>query len=434
MALRAEQARRAAKATHRTFEFRGAALELQTCNEHEAIISGPAETGKTVAALYKLNRACRDNANARCAIVRKTRASIDMTVLQTWNSIIEGTNVQTHGGLKPYLYTYPNGSRVWIAGMDKPERVLSAEFDMVYVNQAEELILPEWETLLTRTTGRAGNVKRPQLFGDCNPSAPTHWILARSRTGGPLRLLESFHRDNPTLYDTEGKLTERGNKTLEVLDSLTGARRMRLRLGLWAQPEGAIYDVFAEERHKVKSFALSAIWPRVVGIDPFGAYICALWMAFDPTAGVLNVYREYYQPFGITTPGHVKNILDLSKNETIFAWIGGGPSERQARLDWQAAGIPLLDPGIGDVWAEIDRVYQLLREFKLVIHDSCVNLLSEIGAYKRKIINGIVTEQIENKESFHALDALRYAVAWLTAGSAERSRVIYAPVKIGPDW
>ena len=67
------------------------------------------------------------------------------------------------------------------------------------------------------------------------------------------------------------------------------------------------------------------------------------------------------------------------------------------------------------MWLGIDRVYQLLSDWSLVVHDSCVNLLSEIGNYRRKLDRGgNPTEAIESKEDFHLLDALRYVVAELT--------------------
>lgn len=201
-------------------------------------------------------------------------------------------------------------------------------------------------------------------------------------------------------------------------------------MGLWSVGEGAIYDIFDETRHKVKAFDPPQLWPRFVGIDPFGAYVAALWLAYDPQNQVLNVYREYYQPFGITTTGHAQNVVNLSKGETIFAWVGGGPSERQARTDWTAAGVPLMEPPITEVWAQIDRVYNLLKTNSLVIHDSCPALLDEIGSYRRKMKDGQPTEQIENKEAMHLLDSLRYIVSWLSQPQEDPGEIVYNPVRI----
>ena len=126
-------------------------------------------------------------------------------------------------------------------------------------------------------------------------------------------------------------------------------------------------------------------------------------------------------------------MLQLSQGETIFAWVGGGPSERQARADFQGAGIPLLAPEITGVWPGIDRVYQLLKDFALVIHDSCPQLLSEIGDYRRTMKDGIPTEAIEHKDDFHLLDALRYAVSYLTE-PRETEQIVYNPARIGERW
>ncbi|NIV30654.1 MAG: terminase, partial [Anaerolineae bacterium] len=173
---------------------------------------------------------------------------------------------QIYGGEKAQWFDYPNGSRIWVAGLDKAGKVLSAEFDIVYANQAEELGLPDWETLLSRATGRAGNVDHPQVIGDCNPSSPTHWIRQRAQAGA-LTFFESTHRDNPELFDQEtGEITEAGKQRLGVLKRLTGSRLMRLYHGMWAAPEGAIYDILDEERHRVAAFEPPHLWPRIVGI------------------------------------------------------------------------------------------------------------------------------------------------------------------------
>jgi hypothetical protein len=404
------------------YSFYGGNRRAVLCHDPEVVLAGPADTGKTLALLWKLNTCAIKYPAASIVIARKQLTDAYSSVLVTFQKKILGDDapVEIYGGEKAQWYDYPNGSRIWVAGLDKPGKVLSAEHDIIYVNQAEELALVDWETLTTRTTGRAGNMPYSQTIGDANPGPPTHWIRARKS----LTLFESTHRDNPQIYDPDtGELTEQGKQRLGRLANLTGSRKLRLYQGIWAAPEGAIYDVFDEERHKVKSFAPPTAWPRAVGIDPFGAQVAALWVAFDPVNGVLNVYREYCEPFGLTAAGHAENMLKLSAGEGVYAWVGGGPSERAWRTEFQAAGIPLLEPPVPDVWVGIDRVYQLLKEFRLVIHDCCVGLLSEIGDYRRKMSrDGVATENIENKERYHELDSLRYVVSWLVE-PAETERV-----------
>lgn len=412
----------------RQYTFYGAAAELQTLRGEEVIIAGPADTGKTLSACYLLNRWCWEYPGAQIAIVRKTAASLAGSVVQTYKDkiLLPSDQVWPYGGeMNPQRFIYPNGSVVWLGGLDKASKVLSSERDVIYVNQAEELALYDWEILRTRASMRTGNMPFAMLFGDCNPGPPLHWIK-QLESEGILRLINSTHRDNPEIYDpVTGELTPAGEQRLAVLQKATGVNYKRLFLGQWAATEGAIYEVFDEDRHKVKSFPVPHMWPRVVGVDPYGAMVAGLYIAFDPEDMVLHVYREYAEPFGLTTPQHARNMLDLAgydpsgikkypEAENIFAWIGGGPSENQARLDFRAAGIPLLEPGVVEVWSGIDKVIELISTNRIFIHDCCIQLLSEIGSYKRKMVNGQPTDAIENKDAYHLLDCLRYAIAWLT--------------------
>jgi hypothetical protein len=194
--------------------------------------------------------------------------------------------------------------------------------------------------------------------------------------------------------------------------------------------------MFLEERHKVEAFYPPIIWPRIVGIDPIGANIAAVWLAYDPVQGILNAYREYVEPFGLSTPQHVDNIMGLTRGETVFAWIAGAMAERQARVDLNAYGIPAMSPPVSDVWAGIDRTRQLLQDCKLVIHSSCPGLLSEFGAYSRRTDpkTGVITNDIADKESYHLLDALRYAILWLCEPMVEKQEIVYNPIKIGLEY
>jgi len=404
--------------------FYGGNREAILCREPEVILAGPAETGKTLALLYKLHLLAYKYPGCQLAILRKKKVDLLPSILRTFKrDILEnyGPGVTHYGGEYPQWYDYLNGSRIWLGGLDDPGKTLSAERDVVAVCQTEELSVSDWEYLTRVTTGRGAVMPYTQLMGDCNPSSHTHWILSRTRAG-KITKFDTTHKDNPTLWDHERcEWTTQGKRTLARLSAMTGTRLLRLYHGLWAAPEGAIYDVFeadlgeyGQKRHVVKSFPIPAMWPRAVGIDPFGAQIAAVWLAFDPNNGILNVYREYMQPFGLTVAGHAQNIKAETADESVFAWVCGAKSERAWRTEWTAAGIPVIEPPISDVWVGIDKVYQLLSEFRLVFHDCCTNLISEAGDYRRKMgRDGTAQETIENKDTYHVLDSLRYVVVWL---------------------
>lgn len=407
----------------------------------ELMLWGAADTGKTIGSLLWINDMMWEHPGAQAAIVRKSYRSMPGTVLETFHKKIlpyplgdARCPIRAYGGVnRPERYIYPNGSVIWLGGMDNPEKVLSSERDIIYVNQAEELGLPDWEILGTRATGRAMNMPFSLLFGDCNPGPPTHWIKRRGDKG-TLLLLEALHIHNPELYNQEtGEITIAGESRLRKLKkSLSGSRLMRLYHGRWVQPEGAIYDMFDEDLHSVPHFVPSTTWPTFVGVDPFGAYVSAVFVAFDPQEGRVHVFDEYYKEFGITTTQHVQNMLTMMKQQgrSVFRWVGGGPSERQARADFTGAGIPLIGSPITDVWIGIDKVIELLNNLNLVIHDNCMVLLSEIGEYKRKMKDGVPTDTIEDKDRFHMLDSLRYVISFLTYTPETEDEIVYNPIRI----
>ena len=228
-----------------SLSFYGANRAAILCRDPEVILAGPADTGKTIAMLWKLDAIAKQYPKASLVIARKQQTDLWGTVIESFKRYILGEQpIRVYGGEKPEFYEYRNGSRIWTAGLDHPGKALSAERDIVYINQAEEAALVDWETLTTRASGRAGNVPYAQVIGDCNPANPSHWIKQRQKAG-TLTFFESSHRDNPDLFDqATGQITEQGKTRIGALDRLTGVRKLRLRKGIWAAPEGAIYDVF----------------------------------------------------------------------------------------------------------------------------------------------------------------------------------------------
>jgi PBSX family phage terminase large subunit len=410
---------------------RGAARALWKCRDHEVMLAGPAETGKTYACCQKLDALLWKYPGSQAVMVRKTLASLHTTVLKTYRNVLgPETPVAFYGGEKPQWADYPNGSRLYFAGLDKASKALSSERDFVYVNQAEELSLGDWETLTTRCTGRAANAPYSQILADCNPGPPSHWIKHRPS----LRIFESRHEDNPTLYTEDGRLTDRGERTMAVLDALTGVRYLRLRKGLWAGAEGMVYEEWDPAIHCVDPFEIPADWRRIRSID-FGftnPFVCQ-WWAIDPD-GRLYLYRELYGTNRLVSDWgseirHIERWDDPERREPIEATVADWDAEGRATLE--DAGI-LTTPAHKKVKEGIEAVQLRLRRAGdgrprlFVFRDCRVEAdprLSEAGkpTCTAEEFEGYVwAPAAENrpakeeplKVNDHGLDALRYAVAY----------------------
>lgn len=425
---------RQSASTEPRFQFFGANQRMIESLDHHVMLAGPAETGKTFACCEKLHRLCMTYPNTQAAIVRKTYASMPGSVLQTFSRVTKGSGAEAYGGAKAQWFDYPNKSRVWVGGMDHPDKVLSSERDAIYINQAEELDLSDWETLRTRATGRAGHVPHPQVFGDCNPGVPTHWIKALA-SQGKLPLLESRHEDNPTLFNQEtGEITDQGKLTLSILDQLTGPRKARLRFGQWAGAEGMVYeDSWDAKRNVIDKFPIPAEWPRYLAID-FGftnPFVCQ-WWAEDPD-GRLYRYREIYHTQRLVED-HARQIKQLSAGENIVAVICDHDAEGRETFtkhtDFATVaakkdvleGIQLVASRLRPAEDKKPRLF-LLRD-SLVERDqsladkhkpTCTEEEIEGYVWRVSAISGKKEEPL--KESDHGCDAKRYMVAHLDLGS-----------------
>lgn len=281
------------------YEPRGAALELFRTRTSEVAIAGPAGTGKSLACLYRLHLAALNTPGIRCLIARKTAVSLGSTTLVTFDKkvaveALAAGIVRWFGGSPREAagYRYANGSVIVVGGLDKPEKVLSSEYDLIFVDEATEITIDDWETLGTRL--RNGKLSWQQQIAACNPSQPSHWIKQRADAGG-MPMLHSRHRDNPAYMAADGTPTEKGIDYFAKLDALTGVRRARLRDGRWVAAEGVIYEAYDEAVHLVDSFPIPREWTRWWTVD-FGytnPFVCQMW-AEDPD-GRLWLYREHYK-------------------------------------------------------------------------------------------------------------------------------------------
>lgn len=416
------------------FSPRGAVRKLWETSRDpayfETIVSGPAETGKTWGCLQYLDALLWKYPGAQGVMARKTYASLIGSALKTYKRILGvDTPVRPYGGEKPEWFDYPNGSRLWVVGLDNPGKALSSERDVIYINQAEELVLDDWETLLTRVTGRGAVMPYTRMFGDCNPGPPTHWIKGRE-SEGKLKLLESRHEDNPTLFDEDLKLTHQGRISIAILDSLSGVRRERLRFGRWVQAEGAVYEEWDTAVHLLD--ARPAWWQprrRIRSID-FGftnPFSCS-WYEIDGDGRMLQ-YRQLYGTKK-RVQEWAQDINTLSAGEYIEATVADHDAEDRATLEAEGIStIPaykLISPGIQAVQGRLKDAGDGKRRL-YILRDALVGRDEDLARARKPVctpqefelyvwpkgVDGKAIKEVPVDDNNHGMDELRYAVAYV---------------------
>ncbi len=416
--------------------------------DREIVLSGPAGTGKSRAALEKLHLLACKYPGCRLLIVRKTRKSLTQTGLVTFEKqVLVGTGIRLHH--ESQEYRYPNGSVVVVGGLDDPTKIMSGDYDVVYVQEASEASLADWEMVMTRL--RYGVVPYQQIIGDTNPHAPTHWLKQRE-VAGKLVMLYSVHQDNPLLYDHEAETwTPRGLEYLATLDALTGVRYKRLRLGLWVAAEGQVYDTWDPALHLLDRFPIPPEWPRYISID-FGYTqpFVAQWWAMDKD-GRLYLYRELYHTQR-TVEQHARQMADLTvgAREHIVDVVCDHDAEDAATLRYHlfarigiptkrpVAAIKAISPGIQAVQARLARAGDGKPRL-FILRDSLVEpdadlaarahplcTVDEIESYCWPDLDG-PTKPVKHGEVpvdayNHAMDAMRYVVAAVDLAPARHRR------------
>lgn len=330
----AEANRRTEAARHdQAWEFRGNNQVLQTMTDPEILLCGPAGSGKTLAILVKIHRLMQQHQGARTLIVRKVRADLAQSTLVTYERDVLGEDNPICAGVQRSSresYKYPNGSEVVVGGMDRPGRILSAEYDFIYPAEAVQFTEEDWETFVMRN--RNGVLPFQQVVGDTNPDHPQHWLKKRCDEG-LTRLINSYHRDNPRYWSAAlNEWTQAGvDYVLGKLARLKGVRKKRYLENKWSIAEGAVYEGWNEDVHLIDSFPIPPEWRRFRCVD-FGytnPFVCQ-WWAMDHD-GRLYLYREIYMTRR-TVKVHADQIQRLTAGATLEDWQHWTPVEKAERL------------------------------------------------------------------------------------------------------
>lgn len=412
---------------------RGTSRDLFTNRSDEILLSGPAGTGKSRACLEKLHAVALKYPTMKGLILRKVQATLPSTALKTWNKFVipeakQAGIVAYYGGSteEPAQYRYENGSSIEIGGLDKDTKIMSSEYDVIYVQEAIELAEAEWEAATTRL--RNGVMPYQQIFADTNPSFPTHWLKTRCDSGKTV-ILESRHEDNPVYFDDNGRVTVAGKAYIEKLDSLTGVRYLRLKKGLWVAAEGSIYEDFDPAKHVVDNFEIPKSWPRFWVVD-FGYRhpFVLQWWAENPD-GVLYLYREIYTTGRIVEEHAIealRQVTDARGNWTEprpTALLCDHDAEDRATLEKHlgfssraankavSTGIQAVQKRLKENRIKFLRKAVVQRDQNQIDAKRPASTIEEIPGYVWDTGGGKKIKEAPLKENDDGCDAMRYVVA-----------------------
>ncbi|MEV6800527.1 PBSX family phage terminase large subunit [Micromonospora rifamycinica] len=381
------------------------------------IWQGSVRSGKTVASLLRLLMAiAAAPSSGRVLLFGKTRESVNRNVFAVL------TDPALFGPLASLTKYNPGaamgsilGREVDVLGANDAKAEPKVRGMTLCIAYGDELTtIPE--AFFTQVLARL-SVAGAQLFGTTNPDSPAHWLRKKYllRAGElNLRTWHSTLRDNPHLDP---------QYVADLTKEYVGLWYKRFILGAWVQAEGAVFDMWDEDRHVIPVLPAIQRWISL-GIDYGTRNATAALILAVGQDGRLYLTHEWRHDPAVAR----RQLTDSSLSRELRAWLGrlqvpGATGLTGLRPEWTvvdpaAASLRLqlhedgLTPALADnaVLDGIRLMSSLLGNDQLRVHQSCKGLIDELPGYSWDDDAAAKGEDKPIKADDHSIDAARYAI------------------------
>lgn len=284
-----------------------------------------------------------------------------------------------------------------------------------YVDEASTLPESYFNMLYSRLS-----IPGAQLWLTSNPEGPAHWLKTNWLDRASLWIDRDGkeHRQSGDCLDlvrVSFKLEDNPNLPSEYVERIkmaySGLWYKRYILGEWCIAAGAIYEEWNPERHVVRKLP-DVVRLLAVGIDygttnPTRGYLLGISGGEDSKLVIMDEWAP--------TPHLTDAGLSRSFREWLGTrrpeWIVVDPSAASFKLQLFQDGFANVMNGSNAVVAGIRLVASLLATDKLVVSDSCKELINELPSYSWDPKATALGQDAPIKAFDHGPDALRYAIA-----------------------
>lgn len=261
------------------------------------------------------------------------------------------------------------------------------------IDQMEEITQKQYNNVGGRLRVADEGLTR-QLYGSCNPDAPSHHLAERFG-------IKSSH-DPETTARIDSKIVNQDGSVLKLtailtspddnphltpdylarLENLKGVEYLRYRKGRWISAEGVVYDNFDRAIHAVSR---KGPFARVfVTIDDGTSKPAALLLLRLDGDGRRHYGPEVHRP-GMLNAEKVQHVLNWQRQHGVLEAVVVDPAAAALKLDLRAAGLPVID-GKNDVLPGIAVVRQGLAlgpdgKPGWTIEPTCERTLKELESY-----------------------------------------------------
>ena len=325
-------------------------------------------------------------------ICRKTFPALRMTTLKLLLDLLKDYGIYKEENHNKSFNTYEHGTNlIQFFGLDEAEKIKSAEFNYIWMEEANEFLYEDYTTLKLRLSGKTKKGEMNHLYLSMNPIDAHNWIATRAVLESDVEVIKSTYQDNPYLSQ------DYINLLTDLINQDENAYRVYV-LGEWGKLEGLIftnYKVIPELPDMT-----DAKW--CYGLD-FGlvhpSALIKICLLQDKLYAEERLYRS-----GMTNSDIIEFLSHEERGD-----IYGDPSAKMLVAEIQRAGYSAFE-GIKGVKESID----LCQRQTIHIPQTSANLIGEIRNYRwKKDKNAMgedafLPEPVKYKDD--AVDAMRYGI------------------------
>ena len=388
------------------------AVKILTKIAKHIMLYGGSRSGKTFILVRSvIIRACK--VKSRHVMLRRTFNSIKTSIwMDTLPKVMElcFPNLSYEENKTDYFITLPNGSEIWIGGLDdkkRTEKILGKEYSTIYFNECSEFDYQPIQIALTRLAEK--NSLSKKAYYDCNPPSKKHWSYWLFEK--KINPVESEPIKDPQNYESflmnpKDNLDNIDGDYIALLEALPEKERQRFLDGLFVDADdGLAYYSFDQEKH-VKETVLQA-GTLFVGMDfnvnPMTAtifqFIDNMFLFHDEVW--LNNSDTYKMSNELIRRGYYGNVIPDSTGKNRKT---SGKSDFEILKD---AGFNVMSTRNPFITDRVNNTNRLFQENRIIINPKCKKLINDFNKVSwkdNKLFEG------EDKMLTHISDSATYGL------------------------
>jgi PBSX family phage terminase large subunit len=309
-----------------------------------------------------------------------------------------------------YFLTLPNGSEIWIGGLDddkRVEKILGKEYSTIFFNECSQISWASIQVALTRLAEKSD--LKNKAYYDENPPTKRHWsywIFVKKINPDTGEVLDTSNYAS-ILMNPKDNMDNIDENYLKILNSLDEKQRARFLLGEFNDDsDGQAYYSFNRDINVRDIDASIKQGTQLVGMDfnvqPMTAVCCYY---INKTFYIVDeVFLENSDTFKMAS--ELKN--RGYKGSRVYPDSTGANRKTSGRSDHailKEDGFTVVETRNPFVTDRVNNVNRLLRDGKIIIDPKCKKLINDLEKVTWKNDD---LDQKTDKMLTHISDALGY--------------------------